>query len=1585
LASKQRKPRAAFPAPEVTKRKRRGALIEELEPRILHSADTNPLAVAVPAAVHARTIDTAGEFAAAAATATAQSTVAEHARHEVVFVDTNTPEYQKLVDDIRARSGDERTLDVVLLNDKADGIAQISHALAGRHDIDAIHLVSHGADGEIQIGGATLNFDSLIRNAAQIKGWGQALAQGADLMIYGCDVAQTGAGQSLVDALSRLTGADVAASENLTGAAALGGDWTLEYQDGAIQTQSAISQSMQLDWNYTLATFTVTSTNDAGAGSLRAAITRANGTVGTDTIAFNIAGAGVQTITLASALPTISDAVILDGWTQGGAGYHGTPLIEISGNNAVGGMVITAGNSTVRGLIINRMTADGLQLNTAGGNTVVGNWFGLNSSGTAAAANGQDGMQVSAGSNSNTIGGVNSWERNVFSGNTDDGLEVKGNTNLVYGNWFGLNATGTGAVGNIDTGLTVSLGASNNQIGGTAAGQGNVMSGNAGVIARGISITDSTTLNNTFQGNIVGLDPTATFAIANTTTGIEVKTSAGPQVIGGTVAGAGNIVSGNGGAGVTVALNSTGVAIEGNSIYGNGGIGIDLGVNGVTANDTNDIDTGANTLQNFPVLTNASSANGTTNVQGTLNSVASKTYRIEFFANTAADASGNGEGQRYLGFTTVTTNGGGNASFNVNLAGGLSPTQKVISATATDPTNNTSEFSATVTATVTNTAPVLSGANALTAIDEDVNSIDNTGTLVSAIIAGKATDADFGTVLGIAVTNGSSSKGFWEYTTNGGATWLDLSAASTSAARLLSGNALTRIRFLPNPNFNGTVGGLTFRAWDGTTGVAGSTANITASGGTSAFSGATASPSIVVNSVNDAPLVSGVNYPGVVYQGAPVTLAMTDFSFSDAIFDSPVNNIINVIIDSAPSYGVLTLNNNPVVDGQVIPVAAINAGGLVYTADLAAATLGSGGFTYRVQDDGGTAFGGVDISVVPAPFVFSVVQINSPPQGQDATVRVSPGGSHVFGPADFFYTDTNVYTDALQAVIIDTLPAAGSLTVAGNPVVAGQSIAAASLANGDFVFTADPSASGAGYANFTFQIQDAGGTALGGVDTDPTPNTITVDIVVNQAPAGTDNTVTAFEDTPYTFAAADFGFQDPNDTPANVFSAVVISTPPGAGTLMFNGSAVTVGQSIPVTGINAGLLKFTPAANANGAGYTSFTFQVQDSGSTANGGANLDPTPNTITMNVTAVNDAPVITRNVLTVAQGATVKLNATDLAATDVDNAAASLVFSVSAVQHGRFELSTSPGVAILSFTQAQLTSGIVRFVHDGSSSAPKYDVSVSDGSLASAAAPAAITFNPTPAHPGGGVVPPGQGGTPPGQTNKGGGTNTPPGQTGGVPGNGNANGNGKGGSTQGGHSSGSQNTGSGDAGSDAVATNQVPDTTTPAAGGAGRGGFGPPGVVTASVPGMAMRWGGVGAQHLNGAVGEGAKPLFQDIVLQIDTKPVEHHAFTGNATTDWSISNAFVNQAKLPERELVPILLDNAQIGGVALSVGVVWWASRITGVLGSVLASAPAWEELDPLPVTDIVDERRDEEEHDDPQAEADEEAVGMVLEGPTAKA
>ncbi|MDD2863662.1 MAG: cadherin-like domain-containing protein [Methylococcales bacterium] len=164
--------------------------------------------------------------------------------------------------------------------------------------------------------------------------------------------------------------------------------------------------------------------------------------------------------------------------------------------------------------------------------------------------------------------------------------------------------------------------------------------------------------------------------------------------------------------------------------------------------------------------------------------------------------------------------------------------------------------------------------------------------------------------------------------------------------------------------------------------------------------------------------------------------------------------------------------------------------------------------------------------------------------------------------------------------------------------------------------TYTPTANYSGSDSFTVQVSDGTATATRTISVTVNP--------VNDAPAGTDKTLSTTEDSTYNFSTADFGFTDPNDTPANVLNRVKITTLPVAGTLNWDGAPVVAGNSYTASSI-ASKLAFTPAANANGTNYASFTFQVEDDGGVANSGVNLDASPNTLTINVTSINDAPVL------------------------------------------------------------------------------------------------------------------------------------------------------------------------------------------------------------------------------------------------------------------------------------------------------------------------------------------------------------------------
>ncbi|MFO0940973.1 MAG: PKD domain-containing protein [Pirellulales bacterium] len=402
----------------------------------------------------------------------------------------------------------------------------------------------------------------------------------------------------------------------------------------------------------------VTNTNDSGVGSLRDAITFANNKAGSDTIRFQIPGSGVQTIAPTSALPTITDSVVIDGTSQ--SGYSGSPIIELNGTSAgagVNGLTITGANSTVKGLVINRFAGNGILITgaSATGNTISGNYIGLSASGTTRLANSLNGILIQSGANHNLIGtngdGVNdSSERNVISGNAsginaniniiDSGTEY----NRVAGNYVGLTADGTSTVANPGRGIRIAVNAANNIVGTDGSndafnasernvvsgisgitifvvqGSGNVVAGNwvglnsAGTVAlgnslEGISLSGGTNArvgtngdgiadadernvvvgsatfgvivadnntNSVVAGNYIGVDPSGTIAMPNSSvggagfhTGMVITIGANNLTVGGTLPAQRNVISGNTGSGIIIAKYSTFAAPQNITVLGN--------------------------------------------------------------------------------------------------------------------------------------------------------------------------------------------------------------------------------------------------------------------------------------------------------------------------------------------------------------------------------------------------------------------------------------------------------------------------------------------------------------------------------------------------------------------------------------------------------------------------------------------------------------------------------------------------------------------------------------------------------------------------------------------------------------------------------------------------------------------------------------------------------------------------------------------------------------------------------------------------------------------------------------------------------
>ena len=247
--------------------RRPSRLLEKLEDRRLFDAavagDADPAAQGAAAEPAPEAADTAllshdGRRASAedpdrrrvdAAHVEAES--ARAVRTEIVFVDPSIEDADRLLADLHAESDPGRDFEVVLLG--GDGLAQIGRTLEGRAGVEAVHVLSHGEEGAVRLGDVWLTADTLKRAAGDVAGWGSALSADGDLLIYGCDLAGNSSGVDLLDSLATLTGADVAASDDATGHADLGGDWVLEYRHGEIQARGAISEIARADYRHLLA------------------------------------------------------------------------------------------------------------------------------------------------------------------------------------------------------------------------------------------------------------------------------------------------------------------------------------------------------------------------------------------------------------------------------------------------------------------------------------------------------------------------------------------------------------------------------------------------------------------------------------------------------------------------------------------------------------------------------------------------------------------------------------------------------------------------------------------------------------------------------------------------------------------------------------------------------------------------------------------------------------------------------------------------------------------------------------------------------------------------------------------------------------------------------------------------------------------------------------------------------------------------------------------------------------------------------------------------------------------------------------
>jgi hypothetical protein len=487
----------------------------------------------------------------------------------------------------------------------------------------------------------------------------------------------------------------------------------------------------------------------------------------------------------------------------------------------------------------------------------------------------------------------------------------------------------------------------------------------------------------------------------------------------------------------------------------------------------------------------------------------------------------------------------------------------------------------------------------------------------------------------------------------------------------------------------------------------------------------TVGSTVTIVAVNDAP--AGTDHTATVNEDATYTFAAADFGYSDV----DGNAFSGVRFTTLPLLGTIFLDTDgpggaapvAVSAGDIVALSEITAGHVYYVPAANGNGVGYSSFTFQVRDNGGTLNGGLDLDQSPNTFTFDVNSVNDAPtstnlNGDIATwteggsaVLLDVGSNATIADIDSANFDGGTLTVTLTGGVVAQdglfIETVGLVTSTANTVsVGGVQIATyvgGGFGGGNIVFTFDADATPAavqalmgaisynnnggisptgGARSVTWTLVDGDGTANGGADTLLIGSTVDV-VSINDAPTGTDASFVINEDSTYTFTAASFGFSDINGDP---FAGVVVTTIPVPGTLFYDADgagggaavAVTAGQFISASEIALGHLYYTPVLDGNGVPFSSFTFQVRDTGGTAAGGVDTDQSANTITFNVTAVNDAPVNSvPGLQTINEDGSFTLstgNGNAISVSDVDATTLTVTLSVA---HGTLTIASSAGL--------------------------------------------------------------------------------------------------------------------------------------------------------------------------------------------------------------------------------------------------------------------------------------------------------------------
>ena len=560
-----------------------------------HSSDGDSSHSSDASSSHPVTADAHSADSSASSSAPSKMTATEHLLAQpqtssgspvnILVVSNVIPDAQSLINAAVAEG-----TKVVTYNFSSDSLNAILgkiEAAADGHPVSSLAFANHGEAGRFFLNNDTVVSNSTLQLNSSLRSFwadvGKLVENGGHIDLLACNLVKDSTTilntlDTIVDGSSSNHDVIVSGSTDITGNPHSGGDgWIL---NSGVDAASLFNTNLLSAWNGSLSTFSVTTTSDSGLGSLRQAIINADAASGGSLITFNIAGSGVHTINLLSSLPSITQGVFINGYSQSGSAVATTStaatldIVINGGGGAFNGLTVVADNVGISGLNIQNFGQHGIEI-TGSHDSILGDYIGTNSLGTSitGTGNGGDGIYILGGI-SNSIGSSSVADRNIIAGNGGDGIGISGGSaNSLLGNYIGVNATGTGALANSGNGINIS-GSSNDIIGSSSSGGGNLISGNA---SNGIYL--SNTSGTDIAGNIMGLDQSGINALANLGNGISIVNGSTGNFVGLEATGSGNLISHNGGEGILIDGSSS------NHILGNT---IGLNASGNIASNTLD-------------------------------------------------------------------------------------------------------------------------------------------------------------------------------------------------------------------------------------------------------------------------------------------------------------------------------------------------------------------------------------------------------------------------------------------------------------------------------------------------------------------------------------------------------------------------------------------------------------------------------------------------------------------------------------------------------------------------------------------------------------------------------------------------------------------------------------------------------------------------------------------------------------------------------------------------------------------------------------------------------------------------------------